>query len=81
MKEITLVECISESCVVTAGLDKYVKIWSIEYTTSAAKAKLLAQFKVENELCQISYNSFTKVLAFFDKQGTLGTLHLSEESL
>ena len=35
MKEITLVVCISESCVVTTGLDKYVKIWSIKFTSSA----------------------------------------------
>ena len=53
-KEISLVTVISASCVVTAGLDKMVKVWHISFEgtndSSGVKATLMAQFKTVNEL-------------------------------
>jgi len=49
VKEISLVKVISPTCLVTAGLDKWIKVWSVAEgcLSSISKAKLVAQFKVE----------------------------------
>ena len=53
-KEISLVTVISANCVVTAGLDKMVKVWHINFDCaedrSGVKATLMAQFKTVSEL-------------------------------
>ena len=73
-KEISLVVSVSETCIATAGLDKNVKVWSID---SENKARLLASLKAENELMDLKFNPDTSILAFLDNQCTLGTVHLS----
>lgn len=53
-KEISLVTVISASCVVTAGLDKIVKVWHISFDGtsdgSGVKATLMSQFRTVSEL-------------------------------
>jgi len=48
-KEISLVTMVSPTCLVTAGLDKMVKVWTIS-TEGGVKATLAAQFKTDSEL-------------------------------
>ena len=52
--EISHVRAVSENCIVTAGLDKYVKVWHLpEGPGVPDKIKLVAQFKCDNEIMSL----------------------------
>ena len=70
---------IAENCIVTAGLDKHVKVWYLpEGPNAADKINLVAQFKTPNELISLKYNQETRNIAFMDSECNLGSIHLSE---
>ena len=72
--DISLVKAVSPTCLVTAGLDKYVKVWRI---TSDMKAQLLARFKAEHEVLQLEFEGAESTLAFLDAECSLGHVSLS----
>ena len=55
-KDISLVRALSDQCLVTVGLDKMVKVWhlpqgaDLTVKDNSAQIRLIAKFKVENEL-------------------------------
>ena len=52
-KEISLIQVVSKTCLVTAGLDKLLKIWHMPegcLPENGSKITLVAKFKVEKEL-------------------------------
>ena len=64
----------------TAGLDKVIKVWSIpagEDLSPASKATLTAQFKVEQEVMQLSYSHDQKLLAYLDSECTVGVVPMT----
>lgn len=84
LKEITLVKVLSKTCIVTAGLDKMIKIWHLPegcLPDSSIKITLVAKFKVEKELIQLQYNQHLKQLAYLDCECTLGVVQVSDAIL
>ena len=60
-KDLSLVHAVTETCLVTTGLDKMVKVWHIpagilESASSFSEIKLAAKFKTDNELMSLKYN-------------------------
>ena len=76
-KDISHVRFIAETCLVTASIDKWVKVWHLP-TGSTSSIKLVAQFKTENELMQMKYSPELNLLAYLDSQCSLGTVYLTE---
>ena len=66
-KEISHVCFVSNKCLVTASIDKFVKVWHLPSGPTGSKnVKLIAHFKSEYELMRLKYSSELKVLAFLD---------------
>lgn len=75
---------VSPTCLVTAGLDKMIKVWSIpaaENLCPASKATLTAQFKVDQEVMQLGYSHDQKLLAYLDSECTIGVVPMTPQLL
>ena len=81
-KDISMVRVVSENCLVTAGLDKMVKVWAVPegaLSSNPTKIRLAAKFSTENELMQLKYNPDEKLLAFLDSECSLGVIHMGSD--
>ena len=77
-KEISHVRFVADTCLVTASIDKWVKVWHMPSGPTGKGIKLVAQFKAENEVMHLQYSSELKMLAYLDCQCSLGTFYLSD---
>ena len=84
-KEISIVEFLSENCLVTVGLDKVIKVWALENgcqnLIGSNGVKLVASAKVSKEIKTIRYCHKKKMLAFMDTECSLGVVHLDISNL
>lgn len=77
-KEISHVRFVADTCLVTASVDKWVKVWHMPDGPTGKNIKLVAQFKAENEVMHLQYSPDQKMLAYLDCQCSLGAVHLSD---
>ena len=75
-KPISLIEVIDQSHIVTASVDKVVKVWNIANETPVC----IQEFKARSELQKIVYSSRTQTLAFMDNKCTVGIVKIDLES-
>ena len=76
-----MVRTVSANCIVTASLDKWVKVWHIPDGALIGKTEdivLVARFKAEKELMQLKYSPDEKLLAYLDSDCTVGSVFLSD---
>ena len=79
-REITIVHALSTNCLLTAGLDKRIKIWQTQ-KTDLSDATLEHTIEVSQPITTLKYSAKNQAIAFMDKECSLGIVHFDLASV